>query len=152
LTALATSCSNTTPAGFWTNFHKDLITSKISDQGPWGGHREIHWESNNVNTFSPNEILDFANKNGWVLADSISFTADSLTRQTNSENENNDYTINILIREVLPKWKGSDIKVFIFKTGWIAVEPGNTGETDKNGFVTLNSNGTELIVYHLWGE
>jgi hypothetical protein len=147
---LASSCNKTTPAGFWTNFHEDLIVTKDSDHGPWGGHREIYWRSENKRTFTSREIIDFALENGWQLTDSLSYTNNSLRPLTNYLDT--DYSYDILNEMVLEQIKSNDNYIFVFKTGWIAVEPGNARDTEKNGFVTINSNGTELKVYHLWGE
>ncbi len=152
LTVLMTSCNNTTPAGFWTDFHKELILTKNSDQGPWGGHREINWKSEFANTFIDKELIEFANKNDWKLLDSISFSADTLTKNSFSKLKNDDYSLDIINESILPKLKINDNRLFIFKTTWLAVEPGNTRETFENGFAVLNSDGTELRIYHLWGE
>lgn len=152
LTALVTSCNKTMPAGFWTDFHKDLILTKNSDQGPWGGHREINWKSETNNTFTDKELIEFAKKNNWKLLDSISFSVDTLTKNSFSKLKNDDYSLDILNENVLPKLKSKDNRIFIFRTTWLAVKPGNTRETFENGFAVLNSDGTELKVYHLWGE
>ena len=152
LTVLVTSCNKTTPAGFWTNFHKDLILSKNNDQGPWGGYREIYWKSEAENTFSDNELVDFAEMNDWQIIDSTSFSADTLTGTSFSKLKNDVYSLDILKESILSNLKPKDNKIFIFKTTWLAVEPGNTRETFANGFVILNSDGTELKMYHLWGE
>ena len=152
LTVLVASCNKTTPAGFWTDFHKDLILTKDSDQGPWGGHREINWKSEANNTFTDKELIEFAAKNDWQLLDSISFSADTLTKNSFSKLINDDYSLNILNESILPKLKTNDNKVFIFKTTWLAIEPGNTRETFENGFAVLNSDRTELKIFHLWGE
>jgi len=152
LTVLLTSCNKTTPAGFWVDFHKDLMLTKNSDQGPWGGHREIIWKSEADNIFSDKELIEFADKNDWKLLDSISFSADTLTKNSFSKLKIDDYSLCILNESILPKLKSNDNKIFIFKTTWLAVEPGNARETFENGFAVLNSNGKELKIYHLWGE
>ena len=152
LTLFTNSCSKISPAGFWTEFHKDLIIKKNSDQGPWGGHREISWESETDNFFTSKKVIDFAEKNGWELIDSISFLADTLTRNNIIELKNDDYSLDIFKNKVLPKLTTKDNKLFVFKTTWLAVEPGNTRETFENGFAVLNSDRTKLKVYHLWGE
>jgi len=151
-TVLATSCDKTTPAGFWTDFHYDLMLTKDSDQGPWGGHREINWESESNNTFTDEELIEFADKNDWKLLDSISFSVDTLTKKSFSKLKNDDYSLDMLNESILPKLKTNDNRIFIFKTAWLAVEPGNTRETFENGFAVLNSDGTGLKVYHFWGE
>ena len=51
-----------------------------------------------------------------------------------------------------PRWIKSEMKVFVFKTDWEAIEPGNARQTEQNGFIVLNRDGTEMSVYHLWGE
>lgn len=152
LTVLITSCNKTTPAGFWTDYHKDLILKKNSDQGPWGGHREINWKSEINNTFTDKELIEFADKNDWKFLDSISFSEDTLTKKSFSKIDNDDYSLDILNENIVPKLKTKDNKIFMFKTTWLAVEPGNARETFENGFAVLNSDGTELKIYHLWGE
>lgn len=152
LTVLLTSCNKTTPAGFWTDFHKDLILTKDSDQGPWGGHREINWKSESNNTFTGKELIEFADKNDWKLLDSISFSEDTLTKNSFSKLKNDDYSLYILNESILPKLKSNDNQIFIFKTTWLAVEPGNARESFENGFAIINSDGRELKIFHLWGE
>jgi hypothetical protein len=152
LIVLITSCNKATPAGFWTDFHKDLILTKNSDQGPWGGHREINWKSEANNTFTDKELIEFSENNDWELIDSISFSTDTLTKSSFSKLKNDAYSLDILNESILPRLKTNDNRIFIFKTTWLAVEPGNTRETFENGFAVLNSDGTELKVYHLWGE
>ena len=152
LTGLVISCNKTTPAGFWKDFHKDLILTKNSDQGPWGGHRQINWNSETANAFTDKELIEFADKNDWKLLDSISFSADTLTNKSFSKLKNDDYSLDILNENILPNLKTVDNKIFIFKTTWLKVEPGNARETFENGFAVLNSDGTELKIYHLWGE
>ena len=150
LIALITSCNKTTPSAFWTNFHRNLITAKISDQGPRGGHREIHWKSEQGKPFTLKEVIEFASRNGWQLTDSLTYTKDSLVKLTNYSDKN--YSFDILKENIIKRNHSVDNYILIFKTGWIAVEPGNARETEKNGFVQINSNGTELMIYHLWGE
>ena len=152
LIVLLTACNKTTPASFWINFRKDLILSKNSNQGPWGGHIEIFWKSAVKNTFSDKELIEYAEKNEWEIIDSISFLTDTLTEKSFSNLKNDDYSLDILKERVLSKLKSKDNKIFIFKTTWLAVEPGNARETFKNGFAILNSDGTELKIYHLCGE
>lgn len=152
LLLLLTSCKETTPASFWTNFRKDLIVTINSDQGPWGGYREIYWKGDKAKVFTDSDIIAFAEKNDWKLVDSISFSRDTVTKNSFSKLKNDDYSNDILKESVVPKLKSTDNKLFVFKTTWLAVEPGNTRETFENGFAVLNTDRTELNIYHLWGE
>lgn len=152
LNIFLTSCNKTTPAGFWTDFHKDLIVTKESDQGPWGGQKKINWKSKNKKAFSNNELIEFAEKNGWKFIDSISFSVDTLIKDRLSKLKIDDYSQGILFDSVLKKCESKNNKILVFKTTWLKVEPGNTRETFENGFAILNSDGTELIVFHIWGE
>lgn len=138
-----------TPAGFWMNFKDDLIVTKNSDQGPWGGYREIYWESKKEKTFNATELIDFASRNGWHVTDSLTYKKSYLKSLTNYDN---DYSFAILNEKVLARITSADIRIFVFNTGWIAVEPGNFRDTDKNGFVVINSPGTDLRIFHVWGE
>jgi hypothetical protein len=132
LTFLISSCNKTTPAGFWTDFHKDYIIAKNSDQGPSGGRIEIHWKCETNNSFTNKELIEFADKNDWKLIDSISFSADTLTKNSFSNQKIDDYSLDILNESILPKLKSKDSKLFIFKTTWLNVEPGNARETFEN--------------------
>ncbi len=152
LTILVNSCNKITPAGFWTDFHKDLMLTKKSDQGPWGGYREINWKSKTNNYFTDKELIEFADKNDWELIDSVIFSIDTLSKNSFSKLKNDDYSLDILSANILPKLKTKDNRIFIFKTTWLAIEPGNTRETFENGFAVLNTEGTELKIYHIWGE
>jgi hypothetical protein len=149
LSILITACSKTTPAGFWINYQKGLVTSKTNDQGPWGGKSEIHWKSNNANPFSTKEILDFATQNGWQLTDSLIYKKNSIKPFTNYNDKDYSYR---LLENFLNKSNSVENYVYVFKTNWLAVEPGNERETNKNGFIVINSNRKEYTVYHLWGE
>jgi hypothetical protein len=152
LTILLISCNKTTPAGFWLNFHTDLILNKLNDQGPWGGQREIRWKSKNQLYFSDIELIEFAEKNNWQLLDSITFSKNTFTKSNLSKLKNDDISLDLIKERILPNLKTNDNKIFIFKTKWLAVEPGNTRETFENGFAILNSNKTELTILHFWGE
>ena len=149
------SCNKTVPAGFWKSYQSDYLKKNISDQGPWGGHRAMYWKTDNKNTFAAKQVIDFATKNGWELVDSILFPSDTLGKWKTEHTfpfTYSDFSDTTMNMEAFPRWIMSEVEVYRFKTGWIAVEPGNARETDKNGYVTINSDGTELSVYHLWGE
>src|ERR1700752_957282 len=74
------SCHKTTPAGFWLDFRKDLIVKSISDQGPYGGRREIFWKATGGRKFSSKEFIEFAKENGWQLMDSIFIPLEKLKK------------------------------------------------------------------------
>ena len=149
---IATSCNKTTPAGFWTNFQNNHIKENNSNQGPWGGHTEVFWKGDTQNTFSDFKLIEYAQKNNWKLVDSISFSVDSIADNDFTKLKIDDYSLTILKKNIQLNAASNDYKVFIFKTNWLAVEPGNARETFENGFAIINSNGTELSIYHLWGE
>ncbi len=149
---LKTSCNKIVPAGFWENFHKDLIATKNSNQGPWGGSKEVYWKSETQNTFTDIEVIEYAKRNNWILTDSITLSADMLAKSDFPELKNDDYSLEIIKEKALSKARVNANKLLVFKTTWLAVEPGNSRETFENGFAIINSNGTELEIYHLWGE
>lgn len=124
------------------------MLTKESDQGHWCGHREINWKCESNNTFTDEELIEFADKNDWKRFDSISFSVDTLTKKSFYKLKNDDHSFDILNESILPKLKTNDKKVFIFKTTCLAVEPGNTRETFENGFAVLSSDGTGLKVYY----
>lgn len=141
-----TSCNKSTPAGFWKNYKNKFILNNNSNQGPYGGYRAMHWKANQINTFSVNDVLDYANKNGWKLLDSLRFNQSQtdkwvydnkavfpLTSQGFSESIINNSELNNF-----PRWFDGDLKVFVFKTGWLLFQPGTDESTEENGFIVLN--------------
>lgn len=146
------SCKTTTPAGFWTSFHKELLLTKQNDQGPWGGYREIKWKTVEPNTFIDTELILFAEKNNWTFIESLSISADTLTNSSPSTQKLDDYSLVLVRQKILPMPASNDARIFVFKTPWLAIEPGNARETFENGFAVINKEGTELKVFHFWGE
>lgn len=146
------ACNETYPSIFWKEFHKDLVSTKNCNQGPWGGPLEINWKSEIKNTFTEQELIKYAEKNEWKLLDSVLFSADALTKNSFSTLKIDDYSHYLFNENVLTKLKTNDKRIFIFKTTWLSVEPGNARETFANGFALLNSDITGLNVYHFWVE
>jgi hypothetical protein len=154
------SCDRKAPTGFWKNYKTDLLVKIISDQGPYGGHRAVHWKSEMPLTFDTKKVLDFAAKNGWTLTDSSAFDQNQTKKWTYNNKEIfplssrgfNDTIKNISTYSYFPRWFGGQLKVYKFKTGWMTIEPGTDNSIEENGFVLLNQDKSELAVYHLWGE
>ncbi len=142
---LLINCSKIDPANFWLNYQSEKISFTFSDQGPWGGTAKIIWKSNN-NNFNEKDILDYAKDNYWLLTDSINVKNGIL------EKSKNNYTFDIIKIEKLLDDKFKNSKLYIFKSGMIAVEPGNLSETEENGFLLLNSEKNMLKMYNRWGE
>ena len=82
LTLAFAACNKATPAGFWKSYKKDLLVKNISDQGPYGGHRAVYWKCDKANSFTSNNVLEFARKNGWTLVDSSAFNSDQSSKWT----------------------------------------------------------------------
>jgi hypothetical protein len=154
------SCSSTIPSGFWTDFQKNFLKENIRDMGPYGGHRAMHWKAEKQRAFNSKEVIDFATKNGWQLVDSLEVQADDLktwyynnapifplshTGFSATPSNNSTY-------KNFPRWIKSALKVYTFETGWVTIEPGTDDSIEENGFVVLENEGSEMSVYHLWGE
>ncbi len=156
------ACRSTTPAGFWSNFHNDLLIKNLSDQGPWGGHRAMHWQSDKQQTFTAKDVLAFASSKGWIFTDSSYFTSLEVKRWVNTGSDVFPLSydgfhasvsgVNNMKNLDFPRWIYSDCTVFSFKTGWVVYEPGTENSTEVNGFVLLSQDGKEMSVYQLWGE
>ena len=146
------SCSYLSPAGFWNSFKKELILQEQSNQGPWGGTREIYWKSNTNNPFQENEILEFASKHKWKLVDSLTITEDLPKEKLFAELKIHEYSMEVLVQKVLAKEKVQNAKIYIFKTSQMLVNLNDGDNTFENGFILLNSTKTELKLVHLWGE
>jgi hypothetical protein len=139
--ALSFSCTRIAPAGFWEDFKSDLVTGSSNDHGPWGGHRIMNWASESTSTFSSKEIIAFALEHGWEMVDSLTLNEGGVDAFLMRDDHLN------ITAEITGK-----SKAYVFKTGWIVVDPGTDETNDVNGFVVINETGTEMLVYHLWGE
>jgi hypothetical protein len=149
------SCHKASPAGFWLGFRKDLMVKSISDQRPYGGKREIFWKANRDHKFSSQEFIAFATKNGWHLMDSLFIPFRSLKKWTNNNTfpfTYSQFSDSTVVEVGFPIWIETDVELYRFNTGWIAIEPGNTKDTKKNGYLVLSSDRSAVAVYHLWGE
>jgi hypothetical protein len=51
-----------------------------------------------------------------------------------------------------PRWFGGELTVYRFKTGWVLIDPGGDSSIEENGFVVIKDDGTQMAIYHLWGE
>jgi hypothetical protein len=65
------------PAGFWKEFHAELLVADSNNQRGHGGHRAMYWRSKD-STFEIPIIVEFAERNGWKLKDSLSFSSAEL--------------------------------------------------------------------------
>ena len=158
---LTQSCSSLTPSGFWKSFDRKNLIKEISDQGPYGGHRALYWQTSTPNYFNLTEIISFANKNSWTLVDSSKFTGQEIEKWKFY----NKYLFPLSSNGFVPtdtiynSWfddfplqiKG-DITVYKFETGWTKVNPGTGETTNAFGYVLLNKEKNQMTVYHLWGE
>ncbi len=154
------SCNKTTPSGFWGDYKKGLLKENISNQGTSGGHRAMYWKTEKPGAFNSKEVLDFAIKNGWKFVDSLDVQTDKF--KTWDYNNTPIFPLsykgfsstpgNNSVHKNFPRWISSELKVYMFKTGWTTIEPGTDNSNDVNGFVVLTNEGNEMSVYHLWGE
>ena len=63
-----------------------------------------------------------------------------------------EYSVEIIENEIVPKLSTSNSKIYVFETGWIRVKPGNNDETEQNGFLISESNEQKFKIIHNWGE
>lgn len=154
------SCNQLTPAGVWKSFQTDLMVDNVSDQGPYGGHQSLFWKSAKQDAFTSTKVLDFASKNSWTFIDSFKCSQEQTSKWiyngepvfplTNNGLSNNDINNSQVAK--FPRRFDGEITILRFKTGWITVEPGTDSSNEETGYALINNNGTELAVYHLWGE
>lgn len=145
LVLILNSCSKIIPAKFWTEFDKDEIIYNFSDHGPFGGTTIINWDSENKK-FDKNSIISFAEKKGWKLADSMNVQNGEL----NTSKRN--YSVELIVENNNFETDFKNSTVYLFETGMIAVKPGNSTETQINGFLILNNRKTKMKLFHKWGE
>jgi hypothetical protein len=161
VTLIFAACNKVTPAGFWQNYKSDLLVKNISDQGPYGGHRAMLWKSDKANSFSSANVLDFAKTNGWNYVDSLDYNPEQVSKWITYNKEAifpltssgfSDTVIQSTQLDYFPRWFSGQVRVYKFKTGWVTIEPGTDDYIEENGFVVINSDRTQMAVYHLWGE
>lgn len=153
------SCKKVVPSIFWKDFMTKYLKEDISEQGLRGGHRAMYWKANK-RAFQQGDILKYASENGWKLVDSMSVQTEELSKWIYnnapifplsytgfSTNPSNNSTY-----ENFPRWITVESKIYMFETKWVTVEPGTDETNYMNGFVLLNNEGSEMSVYHLWGE
>ena len=153
-------CNKVTPAGFWNGFERKLIIKTINDQGPWGGNRAIYWKSGKQNFFCSSKIIEFAAKNGWKFIDSTDFKPKeirswSCDKQLIFPLGYNGFDTTMIDENAtneFPRLITSEIKVYKFETNWEVCNPGTKKCNTAFGYVITNLNGTEMAIYHLWGE
>lgn len=120
----------------------------------------MYWKASGEDQFIASDIIAFAQKNDWLFVDSAVYTANQTSGWTyNSEpivplshKGFADSASNISTYIKFPRWFDGDIKLYRFKTGWLAIEPGTDDGIEENGLVLLNRDNTKMAVYHLWGE
>ncbi len=147
------------PCGFWTAFNAEHLKEKIINHDLRGGHTTLHWKAKGA-VFNLTEILSYAKKNNWILVDSVDVYSKDLLSWTyiNTPIFPLSYTgfltesSNNAIYKNFPRCITKSSKVFMFKTGWITIEPGTDESNNVNGFVLLSNDHTEMSVYHLSGE
>lgn len=153
------SCNKAVPAAFWEDFPEGALVENISDQGPYGGHRAMHWQAKKTGAFTPHSILRFAETRGWKLQDSLQRTKQQLLSWRYDSrpifplaHEGFTETVSTATFQDFPRWIETDATIYRFKTGWMAIEPGSDLSTEENGFVIVDQTRSAMSVYHLWGE
>jgi hypothetical protein len=156
-----TSCSFfPSPEGFWRDYQDDYQTESVSDQGPWGGKRIIHWKKES-GKFDKSDVAKFAIENGWSLQSDTIFDSSVTNKWTYDKKPIFPLYFKGFAPEFdfdysgftdYPRWITGDVKVLSFTTNYISIDPGTQEEVRINGFVILNSHQNEMTVYHMWGE
>lgn len=150
------------PGGFWNAFDKNSIVVNESDQGPYGGHRVIHWKSSINGIYNPKSIIGFATSNGWIPVDTL-----LLDRSDLADWISNDKPVfPIYLKGINKKWTEDDLgsyteferyidddmTIYRFKTQWILIYPGTDESTNENGYILVDKQEKRMTLYQLWGE
>jgi len=160
LSVSQTACDRIMPAGFWSAYQSEFIKENSSDQGPWGGCRTIHWESEKYKEFDARSITAYAEEKGWSLVNCVHVEKKQLKNWvkngevifpaflTGFEHSSPD---SIYCHD-FPRLIDQDLTVCKFKTGWVRLYPGTNDWTEENGFILTSEDGRKMTLYHLWGE
>ena len=121
----------------------------------------MHWKASGQNSFTSNQLIDFATKNDWEFADSSYYSSDSIRHWVyfgknifplTHEGFNPCVDFMVSSFDDFPRWTTTGFSVLAFRTGWVSIQPGTDDVNDVNGFVTISDDKKEVSVYHLWGE
>lgn len=137
------SCNKITPSGeFWKSFNKNEIDKEEFDHGLYGGKTQISWSKNVDSKFSEQEIIKFAEKNGWRFVDK-----DDVKNVMNS----NEFSYSIInTRLNLDEYKNA--KVLRFHTNALTIDEDTQMDTQNNCFAILSENLDSLTIYYIWGD
>lgn len=142
------SC-NLMPGSFWKILYKDDIVHHISDQGPWGGHREIFWRAENSTRFSKEKVIAFAETNGWKFVDSITRFSSHSKKWYVSDKEVTAPFQNAYF----DKWVRRDMNLLRIDSKWIIESEAGSGEfVTAYAYVLFSDDSNEMIFLHVWGE
>jgi hypothetical protein len=156
---MAVSCTKASPAGFWTAYRPELIRKRHSDQGPWGGTRWISWQSEHAGTFTASDAARFAASHGWSCQEPTPHSAEQMKLWQYSgkpvfvlpfgpaSQRPDNHGV-----EQLPRFIDDDSITITCTSGWVRVKPGSDRTTPAYGYIHMNTVGTRMTVYHLWGE
>jgi len=153
------SCSKTTPSGFWESFEPQFLKENISNQGPFGGRRAMYWKAAQV-TIKSQDILNYTHKEGWEVIDSLEVQTEDMSKWIYNGNpifplSHDGFSvkrINNAMHKHFPRWITAKAKVYLFTTDWAVFDLGTDESNYENGFVLLSDDGSEMSVYHIWGE
>ena len=126
-----------------------------SDQGPWGGHRWIHWESPDVGAFPEVEVRQFAQNHGWRFVERTEVSSREMSDWTGVDGRN-------LFPLFYPKQSGvsddfrrhisRDSVILKFDSRWMREDAGTNEMSTAYGYVQLSKDGQQMAIYHLWGN
>ena len=142
------SCSRLAPAGFWTSYRPASIVAQDSDQGPWGGHRWIHWLEEEGNSFELPAVVAFATEAGWECGEATQYGAE----ETATWVRRDDPIFPVLRWRKFPRHLQGQLSVVECETGWIREAPGSGETSPAFGYIVMGNNDRGLAVYHLWGD
>jgi hypothetical protein len=154
------SCDKAMPAAFWSSYKDDLIKENISDQGPWGGHRSIYWESKRDGEFNIKAVIDYTSNSGWTLVDKTGFSRKEVEQWTSDgakifaldpEGHAAGHGMST-IYQTFPRWISDNLEVLKFNSGWLIVKADTDESMIAYGYVLINRRGNKMTVYHFWGE
>lgn len=155
---VTTGCGRLEPAGFWTTYRPELIVRDSSDQGPWGGHRWVHWEAPAPGMFKSADVVRFATSQGWRCQKPVAYSAEQIRGWQvsgapvfplhfgSADRPPNDGSEDFFRHIDSNSW------VIPCETGWIRVAPGSGDTSTALGYIQIDRKGIRLAVYHLWGE
>jgi hypothetical protein len=130
------------PSGFWLRYSHGALVERKIDQGPWGGMLGLRWVAARGSSLTKSDARGYAEANGWKFIDEQPSVLQSPPPDHRKRSASSSE----------PEFLTVPSRILRFDSGWLRENPG-TGETSPSiGYVQVADDGSQMYVFHFWGN